>query len=65
MSLEMVPVRVGGDSAKQNNRTLAAWNQQHLTQQERPAHAIRETPYVTSMCMIPWPPLTSIGLILT
>ena len=35
-----------GRGKKQNNRTLAAWNKQHLTQQKRPARTIRETLYV-------------------
>ena len=35
------------------------------SQQKRPAPAIQENPYVTSVRMIPRPPLTSIGLILT
>jgi len=53
-----------GEKAKQQNACCLCYKQ-HLTQQKRPARAIQETPYVTSMRMIPWAPLTSIGLILT
>ena len=49
---------------KHNKRTLRAWNKLHnLTWLEHTARVIRETPHVTLRRMIPWPPLTSIGLI--
>ena len=44
---------------------FAARNKLHLTQQKPTTYAIWETLYVTSRRMILWPPLTSIGLILT
>lgn len=37
----------------------------NLTQLELTTHAIQETSYVTLRRMIPWPPMTSIGLIFT